>query len=412
MKHDGNISKAVGRSRKEKKWKNKEILWSQFVGRLSETTRTAETHNEYMASPKSRQGEIKDVGAYVGGYLSQGVRKADSVQNRSIITLDIDHAKAGNDLLETLDMLYGCSAVIYSTHKHTPDNPKLRLVIPLNRPVFTDEYEAISRRIAGDLGINDFDDTTFQPSRLMYFPSTSRDGEYLFQKIDAPWLDADEVLNTYFDWKDSSSWPISDRIDKIVARNMKKQGDPLEKPHLIGAFCICYTIHEAIDKYLQDDYEACGMENRYTYKGGSTAAGLVVYDDKFAFSHHGTDPSSGKLCDAFDLVRIHLFGLKDEDAKEGTPVAKLPSYKAMEEFVSKNKEIKKQLGREKIKSAITDFTGETIEEETLDTSWTENLDIDNKNRIKNTTKNIKLITLNDPMLIGTVGFDKFSKREV
>ncbi|MCT4686064.1 virulence-associated E family protein [Vallitalea sp.] len=411
MKYDGEISIAVGRSRKETKWKNKEILWSELINKLSETTRTAETHNEYMASPRSRQAEIKDVGGFVGGYLNQGTRKADSVQNRTVITLDIDHAKADQDILDSLDMLYGCAAAIYSTHKHTPENPKLRLVIPINRPVFTDEYEAISRRIAGDLGINDFDDTTFQPSRLMYFPSTSKDGEYLFDTIDAPWLDADEVLNSYRDWKDSSSWPISDRVDKVVARNIKKQGDPLEKPGLIGAFCRCYTIHEAIEKYLQDDYEACVIENRYTYKDGSTAAGLVVYDDKFAFSHHGTDPSSGKLCNAFDLVRIHMFGLKDEDAAPSTPSNRLPSFKAMNDFVSNDESVNKQLGKEQLRDIQSDFDDD-FEFTEDDTEWVAKLDRDTKGRINNTISNIEVILSNDPRIKGCIGRNKFSQKDI
>ncbi len=406
MKYDGELTIAVGRSRKEKKWKNKDILWSELVERLSETTRTAETHNEYMSSPKSRQAEIKDVGGFVGGYLSQGTRKADSVVNRTVITLDIDHAKPDTDLLETLDMLYGNAAVIYSTHRHTPESPKLRLVIPINRPVFADEYEAISRRIAGDLGINDFDDTTFQPSRLMYWPSTSKDGEYLFQKIDGPWLDADQVLDTYFDWKDSSSWPLSDRVDKVIARSIKKQGDPLEKPGLIGAFCRCYNIHEAIEKYLKDEYEECNIEGRYTYKHGSTAAGLVTYDDKFAYSHHGTDPASGKLCNAFDLVRIHKFGLKDEDAKENTPNNRLPSYRAMVEFAARDKTVRQQLGKEKIEAAMEDFS----EEIEIDTSWTENLDIDSKGRIKSSIDNIMIILRNDYMLKGKLAYNIFNNK--
>ena len=42
----------------------------------------------------------------------------------------------------------------------------------------------------------------------------------------------------------------------------------------------------------------------------------MVYDgDLFLYSHHATDPCSGLLVNAFDLVRPHKYGDKDADAK-------------------------------------------------------------------------------------------------
>ena len=104
-------------------------------------------------------------------------------------------------------------------------------------------------------------------------------------------------------------------MTEIVHKQAKRQGDPLTKEGLIGAFCRTYSIEAAIETFLIDVYLPCSVPDRYTYAGGSTAAGLVLYDDKFAYSNHGTDPASGKLCNAFDLVRIHKFGELDEDAK-------------------------------------------------------------------------------------------------
>ncbi|HBI1001685.1 TPA: hypothetical protein PJK85_002768, partial [Staphylococcus aureus] len=85
-----------------------------------------------------------------------------------------------------------------------------------------------------------------------------------------------------------------------------KQGDPEEKPGIVGAFCRAYTIEEAISTFIPDLYEKHST-NRYTYHEGSTAGGLVLYENnKFAYSHHNTDPVSGMLVNSFDLVRIHL----------------------------------------------------------------------------------------------------------
>lgn len=413
LNYDGSFDIAAGKSRKETHWRNRETTWSAFLNKVKETHRTAEKYTEYMSAKKARQDEIKDVGGFVGGYVNGGRRKAENILHRQLVTLDIDFGSM--ELWDDFKMLYGDAACIYSTHKHSSDHQRLRLIVPLDRPVGSDEYVAIARRIAGDLDINAFDDTTYEPSRLMYWPSTAKDGEYVFEYQDGPWLSADEVLTTYRNWKDASEWPLSDRVDKAIFREIKKQGDPLEKPGIIGAFCRTYTITEAIDLFLPEAYEACDLENRFTYKEGSTAAGLVVYDDKYAYSHHGTDPTSGKLCNAFDLVRLHLYGLQDEDAKEGTPGNRLPSFKAMQEFAAKDPKTRKQLGVERLeemKSEFGDSWEESEEEGEPDTSWLEKMDVDGKANFLSTINNVKLALDNDPLLKGRFALNKFENREV
>lgn len=411
--YNGTLDIATGRSRKETNWRNKEFQWSDLIERLSNTHRTAETHTEYTTAKKIRQDEIKDIGGFVGGYLTSGRRKSGSVLHRQLITLDIDYGKA--DFWFDFELMYGNAAVLYSTHKHSPEAPRLRLIIPLDRPVMVDEYMAISRKIAGILDIEAFDPTTFQPERLMYWPSTSKDGIYEFQYQDGPWMCADDILNKYRDWRDSSEWPVSSRVDKLVQRSITKQGDPLEKPGVIGAWCRTYTIAEVIENCLSDVYDPCAIEDRYSYKEGSTAAGLVVYDDKYAFSHHGTDPTSGKLCNAFDLVRLHKFGLRDEDAREGTAPNRLPSYTAMVEMASKDPKVKKMIVNELLNDARGDFADMITEEESQvpgDDKWKEKLDVDRKGNIYSTIDNVLLIFENDIYFKGKMAYDDFEKCEV
>lgn len=411
FKHDGTLDIATGRSRKELNWKNKEITWSELVAKLSTTHRTAETYKEYLSSKKPRQDEIKDIGGFVGGYLTGGRRKPENVAHRQLISLDIDFANM--DLWDDFCTFYDNAALLYSTHKHSTSTPRFRLLIPLDRPVFRDEYVAIARRIAGMIGIEYFDDTTYQPERLMYWPSTAKDGEYVFEVQDGEWMNADKILASYRDWNDASEWPISSRVDKALVRNMQKQGNPLEKPGLVGAFCRAYNIHEAIETFLSDVYDTCDVDNRYSYKHGSTAGGLVVYEDKYAYSHHGTDPTSGKLCNSFDLVRLHLYGLKDEDAKEDTPINKLPSYTAMCDMVTKDKKTKQQIGSEKMELARQDFGAEYVDaEEIHNTEWLSEMDVDGKGNYLCTINNVVLILNNDPMLKGRLALNTFEQREV
>ena len=412
---------SVGKWRKDTQWKNVTYTWSDFINRLSTTKRTDETVAEYNKESKTRQAEIKDVGGFVGGIVSGGRRLKGKVAWRSMLTLDVDYAEP--DFWSRFTLIYGCTACIYSTHKHTPKNPRVRLIIPLDRLVMADEYEAIGRKVAENIGIDEFDDTTYQAERLMYWPSTPKDGEYLFEVQEGEILRADDVLTEYFDWSDVSQWPLSSRVAEVIRSEQGKQVDPLEKEGVIGAFCRTYSISEAIDKFLPDCYESCANDdNRYTYKLGSTAAGAVVYDDKFLYSHHSTDPCCEKLVNAFDLCRIHLFGDKDKDAKEGTNATKLPSFIAMSKLASEDPSVRKLLHSENIASAEKSFEGIDFSEmdaeagslisEDYSDDWLSELKTNKNGDIEITIDNVLRILQNDKYIGKKFAMDLFEKREV
>ncbi len=388
------IQIATGNSRMEKRWNNVEMELDEFIERISHTIRTAETVEQYMKMTKAKQDAIKDVGGYVAGRLKGGRRKKDCVEYRTIITLDIDHAVPG--VIEQIEMLYNYRCLIYSTHKHTPENPRYRLAIPLSRPVSPDEYVAIARKVAEDIGIEMFDDTTYEPSRLMYWPSTSADGEFIFRDIEGEPLNPDDVLSRYKDWRDSSEWPVSSRQQNIVQREMRKQADPLSKDGVIGAFCRTYSIEDAIANFLSDVYQPSAMPGRYDYIPADSQAGVVIYEGKFAYSHHATDPACGRLMNAFDMVRIHRYGELDEKAAEETEAAKLPSFTAMSEFAVSDENVKMTIAGERMEKAEKEFSGENED-------WLKQLEYEKRSTVvKNTLRNLLLILNNDEKLKGIV----------
>ena len=69
LEYDGLLTIATGSSRRSTSWKNKEMLWSEFVDKLSKVTRTQETQAEYFRMPKDERDNAKDVGGFVGGTL-------------------------------------------------------------------------------------------------------------------------------------------------------------------------------------------------------------------------------------------------------------------------------------------------------------------------------------------------------
>lgn len=410
LTHDGQLWVSLGRSRKETSWQSRQVAWSQLLKKFSETSRTNETYKEYMSISKDLQSEKKDVGGFVGGVITGAggggaQRLKKNIATRTLITLDIDYLT--DDFWGTYTMLFDNAAALYSTHKHSPESPRLRLIMPLDRAYFPDQYEAISRKIAQLLNIECFDDSTFQRERLMYWPSTSKDGIFQFEYQDGPFLVGSEILSRYYDWKDTSQWPISSRVSAEHRQLADKQGDPMEKPGVIGAFCRAYSISEALDLFLSDIYTSTAQENRYTYVHGSTAAGLILYDDKFAYSHHGTDPVSGRLVNAFDLVRLHKFGGQDEAINPETPIQKRPSYRGMIEWALKDKTVVRENNITRLLEMGRIF------EEGEDINWLGTLKNSKESgKAQSVIHNYEIIMENDPALKGKFYYDAFRNRDM
>lgn len=400
---------ATAPSRKSKIWKNTKITWAGLQKKLETPIRTGETSAEYFAMKKAERDKRKDQGGFVGGYLEGGRRKKDSVKHRQLVCLDADNLSNGQDFPKMAETaLEGTAYIIYSTHSYRKGEPRFRIVIPLHRRISAEEYEPIARYLAGQIGIDCFDPTTYEPPRLMYWASIPKDGEYVYLSHDGNTVNADEVLGRYEDWHDASAWPVGKTETVARQRMVKKLGDPREKPGAIGMFCRAYTIPEAIAEFLPEAYIPCDMPNRYTYAQGSTTAGMIVYDDGLlCYSHHSTDPISGLDVNAFDLVRLNLYGDMDSDVEEGMPVNKRPSFVAMCGLVNKDERVRKLLSESIAKDFLNDSN---LDAEDIDTDWLARLERNRQGKIVSTASNFLLILENDPRLKGMAGLDDFSHR--
>lgn len=415
LNHDWEIHIATASSRKSTNWRNGSTTVADFVRRLSSTVRTAETVEQFARMPKPEQDHIKDVGGFVGGLLKAGRRTGHAVANRQLLTLDMDHAP--RDALDKIrDALPGVCWSVYSTHKHSSARPRLRLIVYPDRPTLPDEYQPAMRKIADKVGIDFFDHTTYQTNRMMYWPSTPSDGEFLFQHNDAPPLAVDALLAEYGEdeaWKDISLWPIGSAESGMTERKASRQADPLTKKGVVGAVCRVIPIREAISEYLGDVYrhESGG---RYSFLGGTTSSGLVIYDEKFAYSNHESDPAFGQLLNTFDLLRVHLFGAQDDEVAENTPANRLPSYRAMVDWARDNKAVKTELvssGLEIDSSAFDvfeDVPTDDGEEDEDRPEWMADLQIAENGIAKSTFFNATMIMQKDVKVRGLMRFNEFS----
>ncbi|AXN58315.1 DNA helicase [Bacillus phage Wes44] len=416
---------SFGSGRRSKTWKQEYLTWNDFVKRLSKWEEKRVTVAEYKklkANKKkyaSKIADLKDGKAFVGGAIKGDRRTKETVETRSMLTLDADSIEDLEGFLFDVEMvLDGVQYLVHSTLSHTPEEPRLRLLVPLSEEVDADKHEAIARKIAGNIGMGNFDRTTFDVNRLVYLPSKLMDAETIMYDNVTGFepLDVDKVLDEYFDWTNMGEWDRHEGEEERNHLHMKKD-DPLNKPGNIGVFNRTYSITDAIDTFLSDKYELCDDgSGRYTYVGGSTAAGLVIYDDDtFCHSHHSTDPISGQMVNAYDLVRIHLYGDSDYGMGDAGKIGKMPSDKRMAVLMDKDKLCKKTRIEEKRQGIMSDFSDEDFDDVTAAEpveveDWETELDMEGEDYLL-TAKNLMLILTKGPME-GVLAYNEITNRPV
>ena len=377
-----NLSIAYGNNRQAKTWVNKTIQFDDLKERLKTTIRTTESAEEYAKMSRAQRDAAKDHGGFVAGVLKGGRRKIDTVEVRSMLALDGD--RIDRAFLDNYETICPYTSALYTTHSSTNDNPRVRLVVPLTRDVTPEEFVAVSRYLADMLGIDYFDECSYQPNQLMYWPSTPANGTFVYKETDGGWLDPDDILSKHPEWTDPTRLPTSSRESKANTVAQQKVQDPLAKEGVVGLFNRAYyPITKALEAFLSDVYEPTDNENRWHLITSGSMAGVEIKEDKFIYSHHAKDPAYLKLCNAFDIVRAHRFGDMDDKA----------SYKAMCDFAMQQDDVKMLAAAEKMADAQTDFTdGE-------DTDWMKKLQYEPRSTVlKNNLHNITLILQNDPLL--------------
>ena len=371
------------------RYKNQEKSWDWLKDRNRNPVRTTETAEEYPKLPKAERDALKDQGGFVGGWLREGIRKNGNVICRTVGALDADNIPGDVNFPALVRVkLAGFEWFLYSTHKHTPEAPRFRLVILFDREVSEDEYPALMRKIAYDLGMDYFDDSTYQANRMMYWSSCPSNGEFVFDEAEGQPLPVDKYLGRYENWRDTSQWPTSSRESEVVQKSASAQEDPLNKEGVVGVFCrTFFPIQTALEKFLPDVYAPTDRDGRWDYLKADSTAGVVIYDDRFVYSHHTTDPACGKLLNAFDIVRIHKFG-NDETKK---------SFMQMATFAVEQEEVKLRLDQERKESVAQDFEPYVAGDFVGASDWKSKLRCrPRSSELENSAWNLMLIFANDP----------------
>ncbi|MGN0241921.1 MAG: VapE domain-containing protein [Candidatus Weimeria sp.] len=373
----------TGNSRQSAVWNRSEVSFDELCEKLNTPIRTSETAEQYRKMTRAEKDAAKDKGGFVMGALKGTRRKKNEVLSRSAITLDEDRLKP--DFFDWYKENHKYLSVIYTTHSHTKENPRGRIIIPASRDMTPEETNAIARYMAADLGMDQIDPCSFEINQLMYWPTCSSDGDYFCGKYEGKLLDPDKYLASHPDWRDVTKLPLAPGEKEAFNRQKTKQEDPLAKEGIVGDWCRTHSISDVMENVLSSIYEPGGSPDRWHYRKSGSISGVVVYDDKYAYSHHASDPACGKLLNSFDLVRIHLF--YDDDPKK--------SFNQMAEYASKDKAVRDMAMKRRQEQAATEFA--PVNEE--DDSWKEGLEYSKKDaKIKNTLGNLRIIVKNDHYL--------------
>ena len=375
----------IAESAKSAKWKPYDVTWEAFVDqKLRRPIITGETFSVYKTLNKDEKSVYKDCGGYLFGSLLKDSRAKNNVISRNALLLDLDFAPI--DVWDRIISTYNFEIVLHTTHSHESANPRFRIIVPLNRECTPDEYECTARAFAAYLNMAWFDKTTFQRNRLMYFPSRSQDGEWIFEWQRGEFLNVDEVLSTFSDWRDMTTWFYHPEEKSLHEGNGNTRQDPKEAAGVIGAFNRTFDIHQTIATFFPDLYKH-EENDRYTYVKGSSAKGAVVYDDVWFYSYHATDPAEGRLLNSFELMACHCF---NDDVKQAM------------QFAGNIPEIRKDM----VLASFADL-GEDVSVEEFDAEWYGQLELDKAGKVAATDRNVRLIFENDSNLKGVFRYNEF-----
>lgn len=162
--------------------------WSDWLNKLQIPMNNADKYKRGLVLYGDVEDEVKD------GETIQKYRKDDNIINRSVISLDYDEITDFKGLHNAINKQLGdYSWVFHTTHSHTTNKPRIRLMVPLNEPVSAEDYRKFSRALANHIGY-EVDEASFVPSQVMALPVKRDKGAvYIFKYNDATAITIEEL---------------------------------------------------------------------------------------------------------------------------------------------------------------------------------------------------------------------------
>ena len=244
---------SYGAGRNFGKAKNTSKSLKSFRLLFKNPTVTNERFKDYLRLPEKDQGHLKSIaGWFYRTQVDGKVRNRGSGLPSDLLSFDFDYATP--EFLQTLTdggVMTGYEWFLHTSRRHTDEKPRFRLFVFLSEPVPNDLYGPVSRIIAQkfDPDMIHVDKVSFRPAQMMFMPTISKDGDFVFHENNGELLDWSEALDTYEltkgDWRDITQLPQAD--GENAREVLEKAEDPTEKPGIVGNFCRAYDVEAAIE---------------------------------------------------------------------------------------------------------------------------------------------------------------------
>ena len=155
---------SLGKSELSKAIIKKDVAWQQIVKKYSVHKVTAVKGGEYV----------------IGGEFGGGVRDEASMISRTLLVIDIDSYDGHIDELVFDLSMCPFAFVAYSTWRHTPETPRVRVIAELSRPVTPDEYRVLAKAACESLAvpIAAIDPCSWTPNQPMFAPQHPEGGSF------------------------------------------------------------------------------------------------------------------------------------------------------------------------------------------------------------------------------------------
>ena len=206
-----------------------------------------ESFAEWLTKEPPEMPDKAARGWYIPAEFDPAYRDGQNFVARHAITFDFDKVTIdtwGDAINAWSDLAFA----MYTTFSHTPEAPRFRVVMPLSRPAGYDEFQAVARKVATDVGVELIARESFVPTQMMYAPARRLGAQFVSYVNTEEYLNVDAVLAEYEDWTSYASWPRRKDGDPVHTIQGERV-DPREKPGIIGEFNRAFTISQAIERF-------------------------------------------------------------------------------------------------------------------------------------------------------------------